>query len=364
MKKELNILICPLEWGLGHAGRVIPIAARLREMNHRIFFGAGREHLAFLRKEMPGSTFIDFPGFKPGYSAHLPQYLIILLKAPLLLFHVIQEHIRLRGIIRRYSIDIVVSDNRFGLWNSKIKSVYITHLPLIPFPGAFSILEFTGILLHRSIIKKYSFCFIPDLPGEINVSGRLSHGIKLPANVRFIGILSRFLCLKDSKTISPVSFRHNTVILSGPEPQKGILRKKLTEVLITKELPSVMLGGNPEGGSELIVSGKIVYTDHPDSSVMREIITGSECIITRSGYTSIMELISLGRTALLIPTPGQTEQEYLAGYLESKGWFSTISQDKIDDKMPMPTAVTEWKSDIVEQSRALLDKALMELSEE
>ena len=63
---------------------------------------------------------------------------------------------------------------------------------------------------------------------------------------------------------------------------------------------------------------------------MKEIIAASENIISRSGYTTIMELVSMGRTAMIIPTPGQTEQEYLAEYLSEKGWFDTIAQKEIN----------------------------------
>ena len=195
MERKNNILICPLEWGLGHAGRMIPLAKKLYERNNNIFIGAGEEHLSLFRNELLGVTYISFPGFRPGYSRHLPQYLVLLLEMPILLFHITQEHFRLKKIIRDYNIDIVISDNRFGLWNKNVQTVYITHQPLIPFPKLFRFLEVPGVLLHRFIIKKYSFCFIPDLPGEINISGRLSHGLKLPGNVRYKRLMSYVHCL-------------------------------------------------------------------------------------------------------------------------------------------------------------------------
>ena len=160
---------------------------------------------------------------------------------PPLLYHIFREHFRLKKIIQEYSIDIVISDNRFGLWNRKVTTVYVTHMPLIPLPKSLRRLEFIGILLHRTIIKKYSFCFIPDLPGDGNLSGRLSHGLKLPANVRYTGILSRFTNYTPGLKGNPVTFPHNTVILSGPEPQREILKQKLTEILKEREPITVML---------------------------------------------------------------------------------------------------------------------------
>jgi len=363
LNKNYNILICPLEWGLGHAARMIPLARRLQELNYNIIIGSGEEHLSLFLNEMPGLTYINFTGFKPGYSRYLPQYLALLLKTPLLLFHIILEHIRLKRIIREHAIDIVISDNRFGLWNRKVTTVYVTHMPLIPLPKPLRFLEFFGILLHRAIIKKYSSCFIPDLPGELNVSGRLSHGIRLPDNVRYIGILSRFITPEPSQHENPTKFQHNTVILSGPEPQREILKQKLAGLLKEQDTPTVILEGRPDKIREIVMSANIFYYNHLPASEMKEMIIGSESIITRSGYTTIMELISLNCSALLIPTPGQTEQEYLAEYLSKKGWFSTISQSEIEAGISLPSNIAIWSVEIIEQSSLLLTEALKELLE-
>jgi UDP-N-acetylglucosamine transferase subunit ALG13 len=343
---------------------MIPVARMLQEMNNNIFIASGEEHLALYRTEMPGLTYINFPGFRPGYSRFLPQYLALLFKTPLLLYHIILEHARLKKIIRDYDIDIVISDNRFGLWNRKITTVYVTHMPLIPFPEPLRFMEFTGKLLHRAVITKYSRCFIPDLPGEVNVSGRLSHGIRLPDNVRFIGILSRFNSSDEHRERKLFDFRHNTIILSGPEPQRAMLRQKLVNILENIEPPVVILEGRPDEMQNFSRSGNVLSYNHLPAAEMKEMVTGSESIISRSGYTTIMELISLNCSALLIPTPGQTEQEYLAGYLAEKGWFHTISQNEIKEGITMYSKEAKWGSDIISQSRILLAEALKELLEE
>lgn len=363
MNKSYNILICPLEWGLGHATRMIPIAKALRDMNNNIIIGSGDEHLALFRKEIPGLSYLSFSGFRPGYSRYLPQYLSMFLKTPLLLYHIVREHLVLKKIIREHSVDIVISDNRFGLWNRKITSVYVTHMPLIPFPKPFRFLEFSGILLHRFIIKKYSLCFIPDLPGDLNVSGRLSHGLKLPGNVRYTGILSRFNTNGQSDEVKIASFQHNTVILSGPEPQRGILKQKLTDILKDKLPITIILEGNPDKENGPVKSGNITYINHLLTPEMKEIISGSQSIITRSGYTTIMDLISLNCSALLIPTPGQTEQEYLAEYLSGKGWFYILSQNQIEVGINLPSTMADWTGEIIKQSNYLMERALMELLE-
>jgi len=348
---------------MGHAARMIPLAKKLLERHHNVIIGSGEDHLSLFRIELPGLSYIHFPGFKPGYSRYLPQYIILLFKTPILFYHIIHEHFKLKRIIRRYSIDVVISDNRFGLWNRNIRSVYVTHMPLIPFPKPLRFLEFIGILLHRFIINKYSLCFIPDLPGELNVSGRLSHGLKLPSNVRYIGILSRF----DSSGSFPVrnhlTDQHITVILSGPEPQREILKQKLVSILGKNKQTTIILEGRPGKTNNGVRSDNITFINHLPSSEMQKIISVSKSIVTRAGYSTIMELISLNCSALLIPTPGQTEQEYLAELLAEKNWFSYCPQNKIKEVIPFPPNKANWSDEILIQSRLLLEEALQELIE-
>lgn len=360
MNDKKNILICPLEWGLGHAGRMVPLARRLQELNQNIIFGSGEEHLSFFRGEVPDATYIHFPGFRISYSRYLPQYVIILLKSPILLYHIILEHYRLKRIISDYSIDIVISDNRIGLWNSGIKTVFITHQLRIPFPEPFVFLEFIGIRITRLIIKKYSWCFIPDLDGEMNVSGRLSHGFRLPGNARYIGILSRF---SDHHNDDNSHSGKCTVMLSGPEPQRSMLKQKLARILLSKGIPIVILEGKPEKEIESNRLDNIIYYAHLPVCETIKLLKESEIIITRSGYTTIMELISLGLTALLIPTPGQTEQEYLAESLSEKEWFRWISQRELDENSVFVSTTAALPSGINEESGRLLEIALKELLE-
>jgi len=363
LKKRLNILICPLEWGLGHAARMIPIARKLQEMDNNVIIASGEEHLSLFRDEIPGLSYISFPGFKPGYSSFLPQYLALFFKTPLLLYHIILEHIKLKRFIKNYSIDIIISDNRFGLWNKNTTSVYITHMPLIPFPKALKFLEPAGVFLHRIIIKKYSLCFIPDLPGDLNLSGRLSHGIRHPHNVRYIGILSKFNSSPPDLNENPVDFRHNTVILSGPEPQREILKQKLIAFFKESKSQTVMFEGKPEKSGVSSRNGSIIFFSHLPTSGMKKVIESSESIIARSGYTTIMELVSLNCSATLIPTPGQTEQEYLADYLSEKAWFYKISQDEIKRGINLHPVKHLWQDEINIQSSFLLTAALKELLE-
>jgi len=340
---------------------MIVLAEKLQEAGNNIIIGAGEEHQSLFRNELKGLSYVNFEGFKPRYSGILPQYAALLLRLPVLIRHIVSEHHRLKSIIHDHNIDIVISDNRFGLWNKKVKTVYVTHQPLIPFPGKLRAFERIGISLHRYIIRKYNFCFIPDLPGEVNVSGRLTHGVKLPGNARFIGILSRFKNSDHSNKAIGTAFPHNTLILSGPEPQRSLLREKMTAILSGKEQSTVILEGKPGVSVEERRSGKIIFYSHLPSSEMQNMISESETIISRSGYSMIMELISMNRSALLIPTPGQTEQEYLAGYLSAKGWFDTIAQNELSDAITLPGRKETAFGRIMDESAELLAGALGEL---
>lgn len=360
MDKIKNILICPLEWGLGHAGRMIPLARELQKRNYNVITGCGKSHQELFSRELPGTGFVHFPGFRPGYSRFIPQWIFLLLKTPLLFYHIIAEHIKLKQIIRKHDIDLVISDNRFGVWSRKVKSVYVTHLPVIPLPDRLRFLEWIGILFHRFFINRYSFCLIPDLPGKINLSGRLTHGIKLPRNVRFIGILSKFSGMTPPES-NKFSSPHNTVILSGPEPQRGILRRKVTNALKHWDTTTIVLEGKPGPETRSAENGNIISYNHLATAEMRDVLVSSSSIITRSGYTSVMELISLRCSAMLIPTPGQTEQEYLARHLAAKGWFLTIPQRQIDKMITLPHPEPAWPDRIIEESSCLLEKALAEI---
>jgi UDP-N-acetylglucosamine transferase subunit ALG13 len=361
LNKSYNILICPLEWGLGHAARMIPLARKLREMNNNVIIASGEEHLSLFRNELSGLSYVSFPGFKPDYSRFLPQYISLFFKIPALLYHIILEHQRVKKIITQHSVDIIISDNRFGLWNRKVTSVYVTHMPLIPFPKYLKFLEPIGVFLHRRIIRKYSLCFIPDLPGDLNLTGRLSHGIRLPDNVRYTGILSRFIDPGQSLNDNHVKFHHNTVILSGPESQREILKHKLVTLLRDNESQTVIFEGKPGKSGEILIIGNITFYSHLPAFRMKEIIEESEYIISRAGYTTIMELVSMNCTALIIPTPGQTEQEYLAEYLSKKGWFQTVTQSEIKPGFFLHNGKPIWQGEINRQSRILFDEALEEL---
>lgn len=326
--KSLKILISPLNWGLGHAGRMIPLAAELQKRGHEVIFGSDSSLVSLIQKALPDIKIIEIPGIKMKYSRILPQYLNILLRLPLLIYASVREHVILKGICSDLQPDIIISDNRFGFHHKRIFSVYVTHMLRIPFPRPFRFLEPAGMLVHKWVIMKYDLCLVPDYPGEPSVSGRLSHGIRVPDNVLYCGPLSRFS--KNTSNSDPTESRepYTCLILSGPEPQRTRLLKKVISaipgkklVVLTQELPA----------DDDLKDARITYIVNPDSQTMQDYIRKSEAVVCRSGYSLLMELISLGKGAVLIPTPGQTEQEYLSDYLNGRNGFVALKQNQTDN---------------------------------
>jgi len=355
-----NILVCPLAWGAGHTTRMIPLMRELVSMGHNVLMGGDRWQNELVSREIPGITCIYFPGFSIRYSSYLPQYLKIILSLPAFLFQTLKEHFILGRVISKHRIDIIISDSRPGLWNRKIKSVLVTHMLRIPVPRPFSILESSLLPIIRAVIKQFTYCYVPDLPGDINLSGKLSHNLRIPDNVRFTGVLSRFGGCTGIK--SGKEDYHFVAIMSGPSPQREILTGIVSSALQGAEGKSVILGG-PEVEEDKKQGDNLtfIYTSHAEE--LAEKILSGRTIVTRPGYTTIMELYSLGRSALIIPTPGQPEQEYLAGYLSERGWFVKAEQKSFGYE-----TLHKFKEPVLppyshEENRNLLLSALKELTD-
>jgi|WetSurMetagenome_2_1015567.scaffolds.fasta_scaffold29336_2 predicted glycosyltransferase len=325
-EERKKIIISPLNWGFGHAGRMIPVARHLQQMGHEVIFGADKTLIPMIIPELPEIEVIEIPGVRMRYSRFFPQYLAVLIQVPKLVLASFKEHRLLKSIILTMKPDIVISDNRFGFFSRKVFCVYFTHMIRIPFPSPFRFLEFTGILLHRLIINRYNICLIPDLAGNENLSGRLSHAKNIHVNFVYAGLLSRF---NSNIDVSQADHKYVCLILSGPEPQRTIFMKKVTTAAFRNNLRLVVLSG-----SELKCTHNdknVTYAINESASVMQNYILNAGIVVCRSGYTSLMELISLSKGAIIVPTPGQTEQEYLGKYNDGRLGFTTVRQNELED---------------------------------
>lgn len=278
---------------------------------------------SLLQHEFQQLTFIPLKGYRIRYSRKkslLP--FVIMAQIPRLLFNIYKEHYWLKKIVKNFGVDAILSDNRFGLSHSRIPSIYITHQLLIK--TGTRLTEKIAQIIHYWFIKKYTICWIPDFEGSQNIAGALSHPAALPSNAKYIGCLSRFV-KKEHK------IKYNLLILvSGPEPQRSIFESLLLSQLQTYTGDVLLVRGLPGDASGIAVPNAnkgIVIKNHLDAGQLNDAMEQAELVISRSGYTTVMDLIKLRQKAILVPTPGQTEQEYLANHLMQQQIFYTEPQE-------------------------------------
>jgi uncharacterized protein (TIGR00661 family) len=321
-KINIKILVAPLDWGLGHATRCIPIITQLLQLGCKVIIATEGAQEKLLKTEFPNLVFVRLRGYQIRYSANKRFFpLKIILQLPKIFRAIKMENRWLRAFIRQTPVDAVISDNRYGLYHAGVPCVFITHQLLIKAP--FSVAEKLMQRLNYSLIEKFSKCWVPDYPGLVNLAGLLSHPAKFPAvKVEYLGGLSRL-----NKTIDCKKEFDLLVILSGPEPQRSLLEKKLTSELRSFEGTVLLVRGLP-ANNEITTSEKnIIVRNHLPARELEEAVCKSELVISRSGYTTVMDICKLQKKAVLIPTPGQTEQEYLAYHLEKQGWCIAMQQD-------------------------------------
>ena len=230
------------------------------------------------------------------------------------------EHRWLQNIIKELKIDGVISDNRFGLHNQQIPCIYMTHQLLIKTGN-----WLTGKIaqkIHWHFIKKYNACWVPD--DQMNgLAGDLSHPPSVPPHTKYIGPLSRF------EKVPYLNKEYDClIILSGPEPQRSIFEKIILHDLKNVDGAILLVRGLPGMKEKLIIDNDSVkIVNHLPAADLNNAIQRSQVVISRSGYTTIMDLVKIQQKSILVPTPGQTEQEYLAGYLQQKGICLAMKQE-------------------------------------
>lgn len=325
-----RILVSPLNWGLGHATRCLPIIRSLVNQGNKVIIAADGGALSFLQKAMPELEFIKLPGFNATYSKRNSQALKIAISTPRALRDFSNEHQQLDTIVKDYNIEAIISDNRFGCWNKNVKSVFITHQLHISIPKLWRWTAPIVNSINYSYIKHYDELWIPDAEGNINLAGALSHPANLPIKTSYIGYLSRFYADSLPNNEKDIDY---LVILSGPEPQRTILEKIIIKQAYTIKEKIVILRAMPDCLNMIKdLPDNVTTFNHVDDEMFVNLVSSARNIICRGGYSSLMDLIRLNRSAFLIPTPGQTEQEYLSQYLFKKGLFGYCKQKDFNFK--------------------------------
>jgi uncharacterized protein (TIGR00661 family) len=316
-----RILISPLDWGLGHATRCIPIISTLIKQNCTVFVAAEGRLKILLQNEFPDLQCIELRGYRVKYSRYkfwMPIKLLI--QFPKIIFRIYAENHWLKKIVRDNNIDAVISDNRMGLYHKKIPCVYITHQLSIKTGNSFT--EGIAQKIHYHFINKFSACWVPDAKGELNLAGELSHPVKLPKTpVTYLGILSRFEPKKMGAKYDIC------IILSGPDAQRNIFEKIILKDLLNVQGKIILVRGLPGVAAfQKQPNTSVEIKNHLPSGELNEIILQSKLVVCRSGYSSVMDLAKLQKKAILVPTPAQTEQEYLATYLHAQTLFFCVQQ--------------------------------------
>ncbi len=330
MKEKKSALLCPLDWGIGHATRCVPVIKALQDAGCHVIAATGGRSLQFLKKECPGITLYEFPGTAVKYSKSHRMLLKMIWFAPAFCIGIWREHQTLKKMVRRFKPALIISDNRYGCWHRKIPSVFITHQVSIRVPASIKFLERPLNIINHWFIHQYDECWIPDFEPHNGLAGALSHPFRLPVNAYYIGILSRFSPCTGLSENHEEPLVNLVVMLSGPEPQRTILEEKILNELENINIRVIIIQGITENDETKKVNDRIHIFSHLDTKKMARLVQNAEMVICRSGYSSIMDMVTLGKRAIFIPTPGQTEQEYLARYLMEKKIFFSMDQERFN----------------------------------
>jgi uncharacterized protein (TIGR00661 family) len=325
-----RVLVAPLDWGLGHATRCIPLIRELLQRQCVVFVAGSGPSLELLKQEFPALTFFSITGYMPHYPSKGSMVFSMASQLPKFYRTINNEHREVEKIIDEYRIEYIISDNRYGCWTKKIPSVFITHQSNILMPERFGWLSSIVKRMNEEFMRKFSVCWVPDFPdgglsGELLAFGKTNHDIA----VEFIGSLSRFKPLADSEMKYDVA-----AIFSGPEPQRTVFEKLVTQPLEVSGLKYFVVRGIP-GSSEV----RNNVADFMGTAELQQLLCETQLVIARSGYSTIMDMAALGKKAIFIPTPGQTEQEYLAKTLKERKIAFSMKQSEFN----LERALTESK---------------------
>ena len=319
MQKNKTILVAPLNWGLGHATRCVPIIHALKAEGFDVIIGSDGPALALLMKEFPAEQTIVLPSYQIEYARKGSNFKWkMLLRSPKVMRAINQERFILKNLVKEQKIDGVISDNRLGLYHDKIPTVFITHQLQVLSGNTTKLTS----AIHRRYIKRFDECWVPDLDGKINLSGKLGHPEHFEIPVKYIGPLSRLEKIEKQQRYDVM------VLLSGPEPQRSDLEEILLHELKHYRGQVLFVRGVVEEEQKSETKNHIKIYNFMNSQDLNTAINSSALVISRSGYTTIMDLVKLGKKAFFIPTPGQTEKEYLAKRLMKKGLIPYNTQEK------------------------------------
>ncbi len=294
-----------MDWGLGHATRCIPIIRELQRQGADVRMASSGSSGTLLRREFPSIPYIELPGYDPNYSLQGSMMLALMKQLPKFMRTIRKEHQAVETIVAEHHIDAVISDNRYGCYSKKAKSVFITHQVKVSLPAAWAMLDSTTNSLLHTCIRRFQEVWVPDQPD----SGLTERFMSARIPFAYIGWLSRF----DAGHVHEKKY-DVMVIVSGPEPQRTVFESLVRQQLQHFPGKTLLVTGRPEEDSH-VTEGLVEIVSHLPMAAMEEAVGSAEVIVARSGYSTIMDLIAMGKKAALVPTPQQPEQIWLAKVL-------------------------------------------------
>ena len=324
-----HILVSPLSWGLGHATRDLPIIRDFLARGHHVTVAAEGRALALLKQEVPQCDFVELRDYPTPYSSgryFVPKFLAM---APAMLAAIERETVNVRRLLRKQKFDLILSDNRFRVRSDGTPSFVISHQLRFMTPPSIHYMDTVTEFFNYLYLAPFDRVIVPDVahPTE-NLSGRLSHQtrwLKPSGKVYYAGVMSSTARMNVPQDVDLF------ISVSGPEPQRTQL-----EQIILQRAPDVRADrivialGKPETRETRRLNERITVHSFLDRAGQQEMLNRARLVVCRSGYTTVMELAELGKKALMIPTPGQTEQEYLGRYYAERGYFHSVSQYELD----------------------------------
>lgn len=312
-----KVLIAPLNWGLGHATRCIPIINALQQEGFEPVIASDGAALSLLKKEFPLLETKELPSYNIEYAKKASNFkLKMLINSPKIANAINAEKKMTKKILESDQYYGIISDNRMGVRHKSVPSVFITHQLTVLSGNTTNI----STRLHNKYIKKFDVCWVPDMADNPNLSGELGHPKRNQLPVTYLGPLSRF-----EHQVLPKKY-DIMVLLSGPEPQRSILEKKLFQEFEKSDKSIVFVRGVIEDRHQTYVKNNITVHNYLTGKALENAINSSNLIISRSGYTTVMDLAKLKKKAFFIPTPGQFEQEYLAERLANSKLVPSCNQ--------------------------------------
>ncbi len=324
-KDQLTILIAPLDWGLGHATRCIPIIRHSLSLGHKVIIASTGRSLALLQKEFPTLPCVDVPAYDISYQEKGSFIVKILGQLGKIFSGIRREHRVTKELVAAHGIDLIISDNRYGFYHKQVPSIIITHQMMVKIPQ-FKLAEPFVYLWLQSQHIRFNKIWIPDVKGEPNISGDLSHAYPVMRRTTYIGVLSRFPVHADT----PVKKDQVLAIISGPEPQRTLFEDRIVKQAAQLPYSFIVVRGLSEQQQDEMVAPNIRMISHLPGDALYTLIQESSLIISRGGYTTLMDLASLNKRCIFVPTPGQTEQEYLVKALGKKGLVVSGQQNNFD----------------------------------